>query len=119
MRAILLFSMLVLSGCVTTGATVLTPGLPPTDASLVAVFFPSDSLPEHVRVAILEAEAHSASGTDVLNKLRQRAAQLGADGIVVFGTEGEDPSDTAMRALVTGYYIPSPETTQAVAIKIK
>ena len=96
-------------GCVSVGKTVLLPGLSPTTEAEVRVFLPNDTVPPHERVAILEADFNDSmsDGADVLNKLRQEAAKLGANGVVLIGTEGEAGAATVMRTLATGVYLGS------------
>ena len=114
-------ALLVLAGCVSVGKTVLVPGLPPKAEADVQVFLPGDSVPPHERVAILEADFNDSmsDGSDVLNKLRQEAAKLGADGIVLVGTEAESDAARVMRTLATGAYLGGRAKTQALAILVQ
>lgn len=112
--------LLVLSGCVSVGKTVLTPGLPPVPESAVNIFMPGDEIPEHRRVAILEADFNDSMNglDDVLAKLRQEAAKLGANGVVIVGGSAEGGAERALRTLTTGVYLGGRAKTQAYAILI-
>ncbi len=107
-----------LTACVTVGKTVLMPDLPPTSEESVQVFLPGDTVPEHDRVAILTADFNDSmsDNSDVLNKLRQEAAKLGANGIVIVGSEAEDDITRTLRTLTTGVYLGGRAKTQAFAI---
>ncbi len=107
-----------LTACVTVGKTVLMPDLAPTNEESVRVFLPGDAVPAHDRVAILTADFNDSmsDNSDVLNKLRQEAAKLGANGIVIVGSESEDGVTRTLRTLTTGLYLGGRAKTQAFAI---
>ncbi len=113
--------VLGLTSCVTVGKTVLMPDLPPTSEESVQVFLPGDPVPEHDRVAILTADFNDSmsDNSDVLNKLRKEAAKLGANAIVIVGSEAEDEVTRTLRTLTTGVYLGGRAKTQALAILLR
>ena len=57
-----------------------------------------------------------SNNSDVLNKLRKEAAKLGANAIVIVGSEAEDEVTRTLRTLTTGVYLGGRAKTQALAI---
>lgn len=117
-RFFAVLALVLVAGCVNVGTTLLRPGLAPVSETSVTIFLPGDSVPEHERVAILEADYNDMmSGTDdVLNKLRAEAAKLGANGVVLAGYEAEGAVVRAMRTATTGAYLGGRAKVQAIAI---
>jgi hypothetical protein len=97
------------------------PGLPPVPETSVQVFLPGDSVPPHDRVAILEGKFNDAqsSNSKVLNKVRKEAARLGANGLVIVGTEREGIATRVLSTVVNGGYTGGRAATQAIAIRLK
>ncbi len=110
-----------LTACVTVGKTVLMPDLPPTSEESVQVFLPGDTVPEHDRVAILTADFNDSMSddSDVLNKLRKEAAKLGANGIVIVGSEAESDATRIARTITLGADLGGRAKTQAFAILLR
>lgn len=108
----------VLTGCVSVGKTVLVPDLPRLSSDQVAIYLPGDSVPPHTRVAIFETEhqGNMNDATDVLNKLRSEAGKLGANGVVIIGSEAEGDATRIANTLMTGVDWGGKVTTQAIAI---
>jgi hypothetical protein len=118
---ILVLALTLAAGCVSVGKTVLVPDLAPVPEMDVRIFMPGDSIPEHTRVAILNAEFNDdmSGDDDVLNKLRQEAGKLGANGVVLVGSEAEGAAARALRTLATGIYLGGRAKTEAYAILIR
>ena len=86
----LFFVLAVLvSGCVSINHTMLDtgPGYAPVPAPEVEVFFERDELPEHTRVALLYGKTFENLTTEskLIDKLREAAGALGANGVVLLG----------------------------------
>jgi S1-C subfamily serine protease len=107
-------------GCVTVERSVLLANLPAVPLEEVQLFLPGDPVPDHERVAILEAEFYDGfnSSTDALTKLREEAAELGGNGVVIVGSDSESTGVRALRTLATGMYLGGLEKTQAIVIRI-
>jgi hypothetical protein len=98
----LLLPLLLAAGCGTsiTATQVNAPPRPmgPRPAATVEMFTSGAPAKPHVDVALLEAEEASSLSThgtaEMLNKLRERGAQMGCDGIVVGGMSSRDPGLT-------------------------
>ncbi|UCC25817.1 MAG: hypothetical protein JSU98_01725 [Gemmatimonadales bacterium] len=116
-RAFGLLIGLLLAGCVSVGKTVLDTSFQanPVPRDDVYVYMPGDTVPEHTRVAILDAEgdADLFNNADLLNKLREEAGKLGANAIII--GELEDPS-TGARVAKAILGTTANRTGQAVAI---
>jgi len=86
----LFFVLAVLvSGCVSINHTMLDtgPGYAPVPGPEVEVFFEQDELPEHTRIALLYGKTFENITTEsrLINKLREAAGALGANGVVLLG----------------------------------
>lgn len=82
--------MLALIGCVTTDIYMLGPERPPVAAEDVQVYLPGDSLSESCeRLAIIHGQGNAIGidETDVINKLRAEAGEIGGN-VIVLGTFG-------------------------------
>ncbi len=77
------------SGCISINHTMLDTGPrhAPVPGPEVQVFFESDELPEHTRIALLYAKTYENITTEskLINKLREAAGVLGANGVVLLG----------------------------------
>ena len=120
-RALTVTLALVLTACVSVGKTVLMPDLAPINEENVRVFLPGDAVPRHDRVAILTADFNDSMSddSDVLNKLRKEAAKLGANGIVIVGSETESDATRVARTLTLGADYGGRGKTQAFAILLR
>jgi len=89
--------MLLLAGCVSVNKTVLNRSFmtQPVAKEDVHVFFSSDTLPAHERVAILSAKGDESltDESQMIDKMREEAGKLGANAIVL--NEIKDPSTGA------------------------
>ena len=78
-------SAILSGGCVSVGRSVLDSSFQTNliDRDDVLVYAEGDSVPQHVHVALLDAEGGSrASEGALLNKLREEAGKLGANAII-------------------------------------
>ncbi len=77
------------SGCISINHTMLDSGPrhAPVPGSEVQVFFESDDLPEHTRIALLYGKTYTSITTEskLIDKLRESAGALGANGVVLLG----------------------------------
>lgn len=116
-RAAVLLAALLAAGCVTVGKTVLDSSFQanPVPRDDVYVYLPGDTVPEHTRVAILDAEgdADVVDNSDLLNKMREEAGKLGANAIVL--GEMTDPG-TGARIAEAIFGTTANRTGRAVAI---
>lgn len=91
-------SLAAMVACVNVNKSVLTDmyAANPVPWDEVQIFFaPDDSIPEHVRVAVLYAEGDLKTTTKggMINALRKEAGKLGANAIILGAVE--DPSSEA------------------------
>ncbi len=83
--------LLMVVGCISVNKSVLTPN--PTGRVFtteeVTVYFETDSIPEHTRVAILNArgDADMTGEGKMIDKLREEAGKLGANAIILGALE--------------------------------
>ncbi len=86
-RFLPLGSLLVLAACVTVSKSVLDRSFQsaPVPKESVYVYLPGDEIPEHTRVAILNAkgDADVTDEGDMIDRLREEAGKLGANAIVL------------------------------------
>lgn len=95
-------ALLLAVGCGTSiQTTPINPAprpLAPRPPASVELFTSGAPPRAHVDVAFLEAEESSSFSThrtpEMLNKLRERGAQMGCDGIVIGGLSSRDPGVT-------------------------
>lgn len=95
----------VLAACVSVNKSILTPGLPPVPFEEVRVYFEGDSIPEYSRVAILNASGSSGftNEAQMIDKLREEAAKLGANGVILMGLQEPGAGEKLVNALVGGF----------------
>ena len=119
MRRATLLGLLLVAACVSVSKSVLDPYFQarPFAEEDVLIYGPSDSLPVHVRVAILEAEGDRSytDRTDLLNSLRKEAGKLGANAIIWGGTED---AGTGARVSEFLFGTPADHSSRAIAIYI-
>ena len=104
-RLSILGLLAVLAACVHVNKSVLTPGLAPVAFGDVHVYFAGDSLPQHTRVAILNASGSSGftNEAQMIDKLREEAGKLGANAIVLEGLREPGGAEKIANALVGGF----------------
>ena len=118
----LFFVLAVLvSGCVSINHTMLDtgPGYAPVPAPEVQVFFERDELPEHTRLALLYGKTFENITTEskLINKLREAAGALGANGVVLLGQTDQGGDIRISGDPVTGFS-ESGRRGQALAIRV-
>jgi len=95
-----------LAGCVSVNKSILDSSFQtqPIPASEVRVFFADDELPEHVRVAILNASGDSGftNESQMIDKLREEAGKLGANAIVLEDLREPSAGERAVNAFFGG-----------------
>ncbi len=96
---------LLVAACVSVNKSVLRPGLPPVPVESVQVFFETDSIPEHTRVAILNAQGSSGFTNEgqMIDKLREEAAKLGANAIILSGMKEPGAGEKFVNYLAGGF----------------
>jgi len=110
-------SLLLLAGCVSVNKSILAPN--PTGRTFtqdeVAVYFESDSIPEHTRLAILNAhgDIETTDEADMIDELREEAGKLGANAIIL--GDIEEPG-TGARIAGAVFGTTTERETQAIAI---
>jgi len=111
--------VLAAAACVSVNKSLLAPGMAPVPATEVQVFFESDSLPEHTRVAILNASGSSGFTNEgqMIDKLREEAGKLGANAIVLSGLREPGAGEKLVNALVSGW-ADGTRRGQAIAIYV-
>ncbi|MFC1791055.1 hypothetical protein ACFL0I_01135, partial [Gemmatimonadota bacterium] len=77
----------------------------PVPAGEVKVFFATDTLPPHTRIAILNAsgDADFSNESQMIDKLREEAGKLGANAIVLGDLKDPGAGERAVNAWVYGY----------------
>jgi hypothetical protein len=117
-RSALLATLLVL-GCVTVNKSVLDRSFmsSPVPTDEVHVYLPGDSVPEHTRVAILNAkgDVDTTDEAEMIEKLREEAGKLGANAIIL--GELEEPS-TGARVAKAFLGTSADRRTQALAVYV-
>ncbi|MGH1362128.1 MAG: hypothetical protein ACRBF0_01135 [Calditrichia bacterium] len=87
LQVLLIAFSLTFTSCLSVSKSVLAPN--PTGrimkAEYVQVFFETDSLPDHTRLAILNAKGDDGTTSEgaMIDKLREEAGKLGANAIVL------------------------------------
>ena len=74
---------LSLAGCAHVNSTVLEAGLSPVPVGQVQVYLTGEDIPSHKKVGILYAEGSANSRQALFEKLREAAAEMGANGIIL------------------------------------
>lgn len=92
------------TACVSVNATEVAPGrsFSPVSNGDVRIFQTEEDVPGyHVEVAILHASGQEnwTDQSDMMNKMREKAAELGANGIVVSGIEEPGTGEQIVGAL--------------------
>jgi hypothetical protein len=111
--------LLLLAGCVSVNKSILAPN--PTGRAFaveeVAVYFESDSIPEHTRLAILNAhgDVDTTDESDMIDELREEAGKLGANAIIL--GDIEEPG-TGARIAGAVFGTTTERETQAIAIYV-
>ncbi len=122
MRSRLLVGMvcgLAVAGCVRVNRSILAPN--PTGRTFpleaVTVYFESDSIPQHTRLAILNArgDADVTDEADMIDELREEAGKLGANAIIL--GDLEEPG-TGARIAGAVFGTSTDRETQAIAIYV-
>ncbi len=115
-RATLLVAVLAVA-CVSVGKSVLNTSFRanPIERDNVYVYVEGDSIPEHTRIAILDARGDSdmTDEGDLLNKMREEAGKLGANAIIWGDSEEPGTGARVARALLG---TSSNRTSRAIAI---
>ena len=116
---VVLFCLLLLAGCVSVNKSILAPN--PTGRNFaidqVTVYFESDSIPEHTRLAILNAhgDMDTTDEADMIDELREEAGKLGANAIIL--GDIEEPG-TGARIAGAVFGTTTERETQAIAIYV-
>jgi hypothetical protein len=97
------------TACVRVSTTRIAPAQRPVDTDSVRVFA-TQSPGEYTELAVLRARRFLASDSRVLTALRKRAAQLGANGLLLLNTRGSG----GMRGTGTGVVIGGPRSGDMV-----
>ena len=111
--------IVVMAACVTVGRAVLDSSFQanPIDRDDVCVFAEGDSIPQHIHVALLDAQGDAlfTGESDLSNKLREEAGKLGANAIIwgvtdspgaveyIFGNSAQEQRRSSALAI----YVPS------------
>jgi hypothetical protein len=111
--------LLAATACVSVNKSILAPN--PTGRTFgleqVYVYFPDDSIPDHTRLAILNAkgDADATDEGEMIDKLREEAGKLGANAIVL--GELEEPG---LGAIISDAFFGTTANreTQAIAIYV-
>ena len=108
---------LALSACVTVNKSVLDRSFmdQPVPMESVHVYLPGDEIPEHTRIAILNAEGDVdiTNEAEMIDKLREEAGKLGANAIVL--GDIREPG-TGERVLAAVLDTSASRRSQAIAI---
>lgn len=117
MRFGLVGVVLGLAACVTVSKSILDRSFmgAPVPKDEVQVYLPGDEIPDHTRVAILNAEG-DVDVTDpgqMIDKLREEAGKLGANAIVMGEIEEPGTGERVASALLD---TSANRRTQAIAI---
>lgn len=119
MRRSWLLVPLLLSACVTVNKSILDRSFmaQPVPADEVHVYLPGDEVPEHTRVAILNAkgDVDTTDEAEMIDKLREEAGKLGANAIIM--GEIEDPG-TGARVAKAFLGTSADRRTQALAVYV-
>jgi hypothetical protein len=109
--------LLTTVGCISVSKSVLSPN--PTGRILtkeeVTVYFENDSIPQHTRVAILNAKGDSDATSEgkMIDKIREEAGKLGANAIIL-GAMTEPSTGTRVVSAIFG--TTKNRKSQAIAI---
>lgn len=112
-------AVLAATACVSVNKSILAPN--PTGRTFseeqVYVYFEDDEIPEHTRLAILNAEGEvdMTDESDMIDKLREEAGKLGANAIIL--GEIQEPG-TGARIAGAVFDVETYRETQAIAIYV-
>jgi hypothetical protein len=112
-------ALLAAAACVSVNKSVLAPN--PTGRTFsedqVYVYFEDDDVPEHSRLAILNAEGEvdMTDESDMIDKLRDEAGKLGANAIIL--GDIQEPG-TGARIAGAVFDVQTFRETQAIAIYV-
>ena len=118
-RSLFFFVSLALAACVSVNKSILAPN--PTGRTFqmeeVYVYLGQDTVPEHTRLAILNAHGDTdvTDESDLIDKLREEAGKLGANAIIL--DEIEEPG-TGARIAAAILDVETERQTQALAIYV-
>lgn len=112
-------ALLAATACVSVNKSILAPN--PTGRTFseqqVYVYFEDDEIPEHTRLAILNAEGDvdTTDESDMIDKLREEAGKLGANAIIL-----DDIREPGTGARIAGavFDVEMYRETQAIAIYV-
>src|SRR5688500_3939260 len=114
-----LVCLLLFFGCVSVNKSILAPNPPGRTFSVdeVTVYFESDTIPEHSRLAILNAhgDIDTTDEADMIDELREEAGKLGANAIIL--GDIEEPG-TGARIAGAVFGTTTERETQAIAIYV-
>ena len=117
--SVVVLAVLALAACVGVNKSILAPN--PTGVvfakDAVQVFFSTDSIPTHTRVAILNAKGSDdwTNEGEMIDKIRGEAGKLGANAVVL--QKMEDPS-TGSKVVSAIFGTSSDRKGQAIAIYV-
>ena len=110
----------VLSGCVSVNRSILSESrigqpVPPNE---VQVFFADDSIPDHERIAILNASGSDSWTNEgqMIDRLREEAGKLGANAVILDQLQDPGSGERVVAALFGGS---AQRRGQAIAIYIR
>lgn len=112
-------AVMAAAACVSVNKSILAPN--PTGRTFseeqVYVYFEDDEIPEHTRLAILNAEGDvdTTDESDMIDKLREEAGKLGANAIIL--GDIEEPG-TGARIAGAVFDVETYRETQAIAIYV-
>ena len=106
-RILMLATIMVIgTGCVSVNKSVLDATFQdrPVPTSQVRVFFADDEIPDHVRVAILNATGDSGMTNQgqMIDKMREEAGKLGANAIILDDLREPTAGERAVNAFFGG-----------------
>ena|SRR5215207_7973738 len=113
LTAIVLFSLFS-AACVRVSTTRIAPAQASVSTDSVRVFA-TQSPGEYTELAVLRARRFLARDSQVLNALRRRAAQLGANGLLLLNTRGSG----GVRGSGTGVVIGGPRAGEVVTGSVR
>jgi hypothetical protein len=104
--AMAVLSVLVGAGCVSVNKSVLSQSrlAHPVPAEDVRVYFADDSIPDHERIAILNAKGaeHWTNEGQMIDRLREEAGKLGANAIILDQLRDPQTGERVVAALFGG-----------------
>jgi hypothetical protein len=108
---------LIVLACVTVNKSVLDRSFMsnPVPMEEVYVYLPGDEVPEHTRVAILNAEGDvdMTDEGDMIDELREEAGKLGANAIIMGEISDPSTGEIVARAILD---TEANRTVQAIAV---